>query len=245
MPDRFAGSGWMLVAGLALVLHLAACTPQRGPTEGEPPGERTGSSALQPERAGRGAETEPADKRTGAQQGVQRGAEQGVQQRDASQVAVADGLEQASDSTAGSPDVESGQRAVDLDEIDLSQFGLEGVDLENMTLDDLATDDPNPLGGCLQCHTDVGDRYQGSRHEKEDVTCADCHGPSEGHLADENNQVKPDETFAREDVDHLCGDCHDCSRTLPADWASRPQNERPVCTDCHGSHALRRIPIEK
>lgn len=90
----------------------------------------------------------------------------------------------------------------------------------------------NPLAGCEQCHVDVEKDYVGGTHYKEKVGCTNCHGASKGHLADENNEVKPDELFARQDVDRLCGKCHECFRDEGAD----PPGTDNVCTDCHGSH---------
>ncbi len=92
----------------------------------------------------------------------------------------------------------------------------------------------NPLAGCQQCHVDVEQEFIGSVHFNEDIACTDCHGPSEGHLADENNDVKPDELFARHDVDRLCSDCHRCARREEAD----PPGHSKVCTECHGWHAI-------
>jgi hypothetical protein len=92
----------------------------------------------------------------------------------------------------------------------------------------------NPLAGCKQCHVDVDHESIGSVHYDEKVGCTDCHGASEGHIADENNDVKPDEVFARENVDRLCSACHECFREEPAVAAP----EAKVCTDCHGWHRV-------
>ena len=91
----------------------------------------------------------------------------------------------------------------------------------------------NPLAGCQQCHVDIEDEYAVSLHFEQKVSCKDCHGPSDGHLADENNEVKPDEVFARKDVDRLCGKCHECSRPTSAE---SPEHRPKVCIDCHGPH---------
>jgi len=117
-------------------------------------------------------------------------------------------------------------------------LNLDDIDLGEIDLADLESEAANPLAGCVMCHTDVGDQFQGSVHQKEAVGCTDCHGESKGHVADENNEVKPDEVFARKDVDRRCSECHECSRP----GADRPPAESPatrhVCTDCHGSHKL-------
>jgi hypothetical protein len=94
----------------------------------------------------------------------------------------------------------------------------------------------NPLAGCSICHVDVEDELVASRHFEEEIGCQTCHGPSEGHLADENNEVAPDELFARADTDRLCGDCHECGR--PDSGKDTANREHPICTDCHDPHTL-------
>ncbi len=94
----------------------------------------------------------------------------------------------------------------------------------------------NPLAGCTLCHVDIEDQFLGSIHFEEKVGCRTCHGPSEGHVADENNEVKPDEMFARRDVDRLCGRCHECPRPVPAKPELTADGQAKVCTDCHGPH---------
>jgi hypothetical protein len=101
----------------------------------------------------------------------------------------------------------------------------------------------NPLAGCQQCHVDVETKYVKSLHFKGKVACMDCHGPSKGHLADENNEIKPDKLFTRKNTDRLCGDCHACSRPKLPPTTSQPPSERKVCTDCHGSHELARVAV--
>jgi len=97
----------------------------------------------------------------------------------------------------------------------------------------------NPLAGCQQCHVDIEDEYGPSLHFQEKVACTECHGPSKGHLADENNEVKPDELFARKDVDRLCGRCHECSRPAEPKRIPKSSPDYQVCTDCHGHHDLK------
>lgn len=95
----------------------------------------------------------------------------------------------------------------------------------------------NPLGGCGMCHVDVMDELAGTRHFAHGVGCIRCHGPSKPHLADENNEVKPDRVYTKKTVDAFCASCHKCSRphaTLTTSPA-KPQ----TCVDCHGAHKLR------
>lgn len=103
----------------------------------------------------------------------------------------------------------------------------------------------NPLAGCTLCHVDVEDEYVESIHFDEKVACTDCHGPSKEHLADENNEVKPDELFARKDTDRLCSECHDCSREIPAGWSDLPLDKRQVCTECHVAHGFPERVVKK
>jgi hypothetical protein len=141
----------------------------------------------------------------------------------------------ATDEPACRADEPPDSGGIDLDDLDLSQ-----LDFSDLSLDDLEPEETNPLAGCTICHVDVGDEFAESKHHREEITCTDCHGPSEGHAADENNRVKPDEVFLHADVDRLCGDCHDCSRPGP----TKPSDPAPegwkVCTECHGSHELTR-----
>lgn len=95
----------------------------------------------------------------------------------------------------------------------------------------------NPLGGCGQCHVDVVDELAVSLHLKKGIDCVKCHGPSKGHSADENNEVKPDRVIPRKQVDAFCGECHKCSR--PAEPPAAAEEKRQVCIDCHGAHDLR------
>jgi len=98
--------------------------------------------------------------------------------------------------------------------------------------------DANPFAGCDMCHIDVVDELAGSRHEAEGVGCIKCHGPSRGHIRDENNEVKPDTVFARKDIDLFCVGCHKCSRPEAAEPSSKTQSGQKVCTDCHGVHKI-------
>jgi len=101
-----------------------------------------------------------------------------------------------------------------------------------------ATPAANPFGGCDTCHVDIEDEFVGTAHHAEEVGCVECHGRSDGHIADENNDVLPDRLYARQDIDHFCEKCHECSRP-PAAQTPAVEAKSKVCTDCHGAHDLR------
>ncbi len=96
----------------------------------------------------------------------------------------------------------------------------------------------NPFGGCDMCHIDVADEVAGTRHHAKGVNCVKCHGASQGHVRDENNEVKPDRVFGREHIDPFCGTCHTCSRPEAKKRPIRPKPDHKVCTDCHGVHRI-------
>ena len=87
---------------------------------------------------------------------------------------------------------------------------------------------------------DVVDELAGGKHAAAGIGCIRCHGPSKAHLADENNEVKPDRMPKRDRIDSFCASCHKCSRPVkpvpPA--ATRPKPK--TCTDCHGTHKIKR-----
>ncbi|MFQ6131005.1 MAG: hypothetical protein ACE5R4_03140 [Armatimonadota bacterium] len=92
-------------------------------------------------------------------------------------------------------------------------------------------EDRQVTAGCAICHVDVVDKLAESKHPGAGIGCVTCHGPSQGHVTDENNQVKPDVIYGRDEIDAHCVACHACSRAQPEEPPVR------VCTECHGKHA--------
>jgi hypothetical protein len=92
----------------------------------------------------------------------------------------------------------------------------------------------NPMGGCGMCHIDIEDELFPSVHFKKKIGCVKCHGRSLAHLADENNEVAPDQMFTKKNTDKLCQTCHDCGRD---EVAEQPETHK-ICTQCHGAHTL-------
>jgi len=103
---------------------------------------------------------------------------------------------------------------------------------------------------CMVCHIDFEDELISSKHIKQGITCAACHGDSLTHSGDEFNIIRPDVIWGRAEIDDFCRQCHPKHKKpaaveeFRAEWLSRRRpNGRmilkdSVCTDCHGEHAV-------
>lgn len=109
----------------------------------------------------------------------------------------------------------------------------------HLTLGGAGKTKTNPFGGCGMCHVDVLDELAGGEHLAADIGCVRCHGPSKAHLADENNEVKPDRMPSRDQIDSFCGSCHKCTRPVRPVRPAATQPKPKICTDCHGTHKLK------
>ena len=94
------------------------------------------------------------------------------------------------------------------------------------------------LGGCAICHAVAASALAHSKHAAGRVTCVTCHGPSRAHLEDENNTVKPDRVFSRQNTDAFCLKCH--RHHCPHASAGGK-----TCAECHGAHGVRVPPAIK
>jgi formylglycine-generating enzyme required for sulfatase activity len=85
-------------------------------------------------------------------------------------------------------------------------------------------------GVCARCHVVSVLEWGISKHVAADTTCQKCHGPSQGHVANERNEVKPDRLPRGVQIAKTCQRCHDagCPKTL----------ETGTCQKCHHVHAL-------
>ena len=85
-------------------------------------------------------------------------------------------------------------------------------------------------GVCARCHVISVVEWGISGHSKAGINCVACHGASQGHVADERNNVKPEHIPRGAAVAVLCSDCH---RT------GCPKTQQTLsCQNCHHSHAL-------
>ena len=114
---------------------------------------------------------------------------------------------------------------------------------------DRTVDKNNPLGpnaACYVCHMTYVKEPMSRLHLKHKVFCIDCHGPSIGHVNDEDiGATKPDIYFKRNKVNASCCKCHAKHDAAPEKvvkrWIERKLTiSPPVCTDCHGQHKIKR-----
>jgi len=88
---------------------------------------------------------------------------------------------------------------------------------------------------CARCHVSSVLEWSISKHctitnLARVPNCTGCHGPSKGHVADEQNGVKPDRIPRGDAIAGLCKECHQlgCPKT----------DKATGCQDCHHPHAL-------
>jgi hypothetical protein len=97
---------------------------------------------------------------------------------------------------------------------------------------------------CFVCHINYMQEDIAAVHARANIGCADCHGQSDAHIADESwasggNGTPPDTMYPRARINLFCMGCHakdkidtDQHKPLFANF------EKMVCTDCHGGHRL-------
>jgi len=98
---------------------------------------------------------------------------------------------------------------------------------------------------CFVCHLNYAMESLAVVHAKANIGCADCHGASDAHIADESwasggNGTAPDIMYPRPKINPFCLGCH------PKDKIDAEQHkpffagaaEKKYCTDCHGTHRL-------
>ena len=119
-----------------------------------------------------------------------------------------------------------------------------------LLLDDGEDEDPpeGPVADnsrCFVCHINYAQEEIAVTHARANLGCANCHGPSDAHIADESwasggNGTAPDIMYPRAKIIASCMACH------PKETIDTPQHapvfadsdEKKVCTDCHGDHRL-------
>jgi hypothetical protein len=94
-----------------------------------------------------------------------------------------------------------------------------------------AQDEQFKLAGvCGRCHVISVVEWSMSKHRAVGTGCIQCHGASNGHVADERNNVKPDRLPREQAIAAFCGSCHEqgCPKT----------KKKSDCQSCHHVHAL-------
>jgi len=98
---------------------------------------------------------------------------------------------------------------------------------------------------CHVCHMNYFQEDVAVIHARAYIGCADCHGESDAHIADESwasggNGTPPEIMYPREKVNTFCMGCHPKNTIAgpqhTAVFAGKPEENR--CTDCHGEHRL-------
>lgn len=98
---------------------------------------------------------------------------------------------------------------------------------------------------CFVCHINYMQEDIAVIHAKADMGCANCHGESDEHIADESwasggNGTAPDIMYTRAQINPFCMGCHtkekiDTEQHKPL---FAENNDEKFCTDCHGDHRL-------
>ena len=98
---------------------------------------------------------------------------------------------------------------------------------------------------CFVCHINYMDEDIAVTHARVNIGCANCHGESDEHIADESwasggNGTPPGIMYPLSKINPFCMGCH------PRDKIDTEQHKplfagtlkEKYCTNCHGSHRL-------
>ena len=99
---------------------------------------------------------------------------------------------------------------------------------------------------CFVCHMNFVQEHLTMGHAKAGIGCAQCHGPSDAHIADESwasggNGTAPDIMYPPEKIDPSCKACHKMDKLISkkhAAYLSGELKDKKLCIDCHGSHRM-------
>jgi len=97
---------------------------------------------------------------------------------------------------------------------------------------------------CFVCHVNYMQEDIAVIHAQANIGCANCHGQSDEHIADESwasggNGTAPDTMFPKPKINSFCMDCHTKDKIDTDQHKPLFENfEKMVCTDCHGNHRL-------
>ena len=97
---------------------------------------------------------------------------------------------------------------------------------------------------CFVCHINYMQEDIAVVHARADIGCANCHGESDEHIADESwasggNGTAPEIMYPRPKINPFCMGCHPKDKIDADQHKSLLANmEKMVCTNCHGKHRL-------
>ena len=98
---------------------------------------------------------------------------------------------------------------------------------------------------CHVCHLDYQKEELALVHARAEIGCADCHGDSDAHIADESwadgkNGTAPDTMFPKPKINPFCLGCHPKDKIPAAQHKTlfAGTSKKKYCTDCHGTHRL-------
>ena len=99
---------------------------------------------------------------------------------------------------------------------------------------------------CFVCHANYLDEKIAVTHARANIGCAECHGESDAHIADESwgsggNGTAPDIMYPKDRIVPSCMKCHTKDKIdIPAhEPVFTDSKDKKVCTDCHGEHRLK------
>jgi cytochrome b subunit of formate dehydrogenase len=102
-----------------------------------------------------------------------------------------------------------------------------------------------PKPECATCHSDQQQEFEKSVHREEQKKgngaapgCSNCHGSA-------HDLIKPNQEKFRRSLPDQCGVCHgdvasQFKTSIHGQALAQGVGQSPVCTDCHGSHAILR-----
>jgi hypothetical protein len=111
--------------------------------------------------------------------------------------------------------------------------------------EDLSSESMADNSRCFVCHINYMQEEIAVTHARQGMGCANCHGESDEHIADESwasggNGTAPDIMYPREKINPFCMGCH--TRDKIDTEQHKPlfagNNGEKYCTDCHGDHRL-------
>jgi len=112
---------------------------------------------------------------------------------------------------------------------------------EPLLLDEVETGPVADNSRCHVCHINYDDEVLAVTHARANVSCEQCHGPSDAHCSDEDNITPPDIMYPAAMIRPFCMGCHPkdkiciaVHKSVLSDTGAKEGN----CTNCHGEHRL-------